>query len=123
MKISEHFHRSEFECKCGCNFDTVDIELNEILETVRHYFMRPVIITSGCRCPNHNYQIGGSENSQHLYGKAADIMVQGVSPREVHDFLCRTFKDKYGFGLYESAYDDRGWNHVDSRSTKARWDG
>lgn len=113
--ISEHFNRSEFACKCGCGFDTVDIELIEILETVRHRFMRPITITSGCRCADHNYKIGGSKDSQHIKARAADFKVQGVEPKEVYEFLCSTFKDKFGFGLYSA------WVHGDSRQAKARW--
>ena len=115
--ISEHFNRSEFACKCGCGFDTVDIELLEILETIRHRFMRPVKINSGCRCQSHNKIVGGTADSQHTKGRAADFVVSGVDAKEVHDFLCTTFKNQYGFGFYGD------WNHVDSRSKKARWQG
>lgn len=115
--ISEHFDRTEFSCQCACGFNTVDIELLEILETVRHYFMQPVKITSGCRCTTHNLKIGGSYDSQHTKGRAADFKVQNTTPQEVHDFLCRTYPDRFGIGLYES------WIHVDSREKKARWKG
>lgn len=114
--ISAHFNRAEFACKCGCGFDTVDIELIEALEVVRQYFMRPVIITSGCRCEQYNYQIGGSPNSYHTKGRAADFKVDGHSARDVHDFLTRVYKDKFGIGLYST------WNHFDTRTgDKARW--
>lgn len=122
MKISAHFDRSEFACQDNCGFDTVDIELIEALETVRQYFMAPVVITSGCRCEKHNLAIGGSYNSQHTKGRAADFKVQGHTPKEVHDFLTKIYQDKYGIGLYERG--DGGWNHLDTRSgSKARWNG
>lgn len=114
-KISPHFDRKEFACSCGCGFDTADVELIEILEQVRQYFMRPVTITSGCRCAEHNNAIGGSANSQHLYGRAADFKVDGHSPFEVYSFLEGLYPNQYGFGLYSS------WVHADSRNTKARW--
>lgn len=113
--ISAHFNRSEFACQCGCGFDTVDVELIETLETVRQYFMSPVTITSGCRCVPHNVKIGGSYDSQHTKGRAADFKVQGKTPQEVHDFLCRTYPNQYGVGIYDS------WIHFDSRTEKARW--
>lgn len=114
-QISEHFKRSEFECQCGCGFNTVDIELIEILETVRHRFMQPIKITSGCRCESHNYKVGGAKDSKHCLGIAADFKIQSIPVREAYDFLCVAFKGKYGFGLYDS------WIHVDSRERKARW--
>jgi uncharacterized protein YcbK (DUF882 family) len=115
MFISEHFNRSEFACQCGCCFDTVDVELLRVLEKVRHHFMRPVIVTSGCRCQNHNKKIGGSENSQHLYGRAADIKVKDVKPEDVYVFLDKHAPNNLGLGLYNS------WVHVDTRNGKARW--
>lgn len=114
-KISHHFKRKEFACKCGCGFDAVDKELLDVLEKVRTRFNQPVTITSGCRCVEHNKDIGGSESSQHVFGKAADIVVKNISPRAVFNFLDKYQPLRYGLGLYE------GWVHVDVRSTKARW--
>lgn len=115
-KISPHFDRSEFACKCGCGFDTVDTELLELLETVRQHFLRPVVVTSGCRCALHNAREGGSKNSQHLYGRAADFYVKDHTPAEVFEFLEELYAGRYGLGLYP------GWVHADSRSNgPARW--
>lgn len=111
--ISEHFKREEFACQCGCGFDTVDCDLLEILEAVREHFDKPVMVTSGCRCPEHNKSVGGAPTSFHIYGRAADIVVKDVWPSEVYAYL-----DNYatpGLGLYS------GWVHVDSRSGRGRW--
>jgi uncharacterized protein YcbK (DUF882 family) len=34
---------------------------------------KPLIITSGFRCPSYNYKIKGAKNSCHTYGSALDI--------------------------------------------------
>ena len=73
--LSEHFSREEMACKCGCGLDTVDAELLSLLEKIRAHFDRPITINSGCRCEAHNRAVGGSKNSQHLIGRAADIVV------------------------------------------------
>ena len=86
-RLSKNFRRNEFACKCGCGFDDVDPELVYILQAVRGYFDQPVTITSACRCPKHNMTAGGSENSQHLLGTAADIVVSGVPSSEVIAYL------------------------------------
>ena len=118
MKVSEHFDRSEFKCKCGkCEFDTVDVKLLEILEDVRTHFKNPVRITSGCRCVTHNKAVGGSLGSKHLMGKASDIVVDKVHENEVYAYLDEKYNDTLGLGLY------KGWVHVDSREHKARWKG
>ena len=114
--ISAHFNRSEFSCECGCGFDTVDTETIRVLEIVRQQFMRPVYITSGCRCADHNYRIGGSQNSQHILGRAVDFKVKDVEPKEVYEFLDKLYPDSLGLGLYSS------WCHMDTRTNSpARW--
>jgi len=115
--LSDNFSRHEFKCRCGCGFDTVDAELIKVLEKLRLILGGPrIVISSGCRCQKHNAEIGGSPNSQHLKGKAADIKVERVHPDMVADCLGDSIPDKYGIGRYI----DR--THIDVRSTKARWD-
>lgn len=42
-----------------------------------------LIINSGKRCPAHNASVGGYANSPHIFGKAADIKVAGMSILEL----------------------------------------
>ena len=114
-KISENFSRSEFECHCGCGFDTVDAELISALELVRSKFKRPIHIISGARCEKHNNEVGGAGKSQHILCKAADFIVKDVSPLRVHEALLSLFPGIYGIGNY------RRWTHLDVRSEMARW--
>lgn len=113
--LSINFNRSEFACKCGCGFETVDSELLKVLETVRSHFNNPVTITSGCRCSLHNSNVGGADNSKHLQGIAADIKVKDVPPESVYNFINKHAPNKYGVGLYDD------WVHIDVRRIKARW--
>jgi len=116
MKVSEHFSRSEFRCKCQtCDFEAVDIELLKVLEDVRKFFNSAITINSACRCTSHNHFVGGSTNSKHLKGIAADIVVKGISPRGVYDYLSNQYKDRYGIGKYAD------FTHIDIRSDKQRW--
>jgi len=114
--ISEHFSRSEFACKCGCGFDTVDTQLLGYLEQIRAHFDRPVRINSGCRCNTHNTHAGGGANSQHLYGRAADIVVDGISPEIITELAIQIGAP--GVGRYST------FTHIDSRShVISRWQG
>lgn len=109
--LAPGYARWEFACKCGCGFDTVDVKLLEILSQIKVHFGNPkVIITSGCRCHRYNYLVGGQEDSQHLLGRAADIIVQGSTLTEIYGYLCSQYLGRFGFGLYPS------FVHVDSRS-------
>jgi len=127
IKLSPHFSRSEFRCKgtdChptiagNCGFDTVDAELLNLLESVRGYFNQPVTITSACRCPIHNEAVGGKANSQHVKGRAADIVVHGIEPDDVADYLEHVMKHG-GIGRYST------FTHVDTRTNDyvAGWSG
>jgi uncharacterized protein YcbK (DUF882 family) len=113
--ISKHFSRHEFECKCGCGFNTVDVELVSVLEDLRQNLGQPVTINSACRCQSHNERVGGGKNSQHLYGRAADIVVRGIDPAEVHNYLKLMYPLSMGLGSYND------FTHLDTRTGKGRW--
>lgn len=115
MKVGKHFSRSEFACKCGCGFDTVDTETIDVLDDLREAFEQPAHINSGCRCPAHNKSEGGTDKSQHVLGRAADVVVNNVNPLTVYAYLDSKYKNKYGIGSYS------GFTHIDTRSYKARW--
>ena len=78
----KHFTRAEFACKCGKYCGGYPTEMKQVVvdaaDRIREHFGRPVIVSSGVRCPQHNADVGGVSNSRHLYGKAMDICVQGV---------------------------------------------
>jgi len=47
--------------------------VDEVLDPLREAYGRPIRVTSGYRCPKLNRLVGGSPNSQHMRGEAADI--------------------------------------------------
>lgn len=74
-----HFKPSEMTCKCGCGLNNTNLRLMQVLEQIRsHFGGKPVIITSGCRCPKHNKAVGGVAGSKHTLGEAADFYIKGV---------------------------------------------
>jgi len=113
--MNKYFARHEFECKCGCGFDSIDAETLEVLMDLRKHFNSPVTINSGCRCDSYNRQIGGSEHSQHKRARACDIKIRFIGPSLVADYLEDKYPDKYGIGRYDS------FTHIDTRQVKARW--
>ena len=114
-KLSPNFSRYEFACKCTCGQDTVDAELLAVLEDIREHFGRAVTINSGNRCKNYNETIGGVKHSQHLTGRAADIVVDGVDSAVVYRYVDKTYPCSLGLGGY------REFTHIDSRNKRARW--
>ena len=112
-----------FACECGCGFDTVDVELLDVLEDLESYFGVKITELHGCRCRQHNETvkekgpdyIPWSSNSQHLYAKAADVKLDGISPFMVYEYLDKKYINKYGLGKYKT------FTHIDVRKLKARW--
>lgn len=115
-RLSPHFTRAEFACKCGCKFASPDPALVAGLQALRDALDKPVIITSGCRCAKHNAAAGGAKGSMHVAGKAADIRVAGMGARELYEAAVRVPQFR-GFGVDLA----RGFVHVDVRDVTARW--
>lgn len=114
-KNVRHFKVKEFACK-HCGEIKIDINLLVKLEELRRAIgNRPIIINSGYRCPTHNKNVGGAKNSQHMYGKAADIRVPNMSPRTLEKFADTVFYNG-GVGMGGATI-----VHVDTRGYKARW--
>ena len=85
-----HFKKSEFACKDGCGFDSINHNLVALLEDIRsHFGGKPLVITSGCRCAKHNAKVGGVQGSRHVLGKASDFYIKGVSTTDLLNY-CRT---------------------------------
>ena len=122
MKLTNNFSMDEFECKCGCimpEFVKKNVqELAENLQVIRDAYGK-IDLTNSYRCKDHNADVGGSVNSQHLKGKAADIKSSDINPEDmaaiVDDLMkCENFK-LGGVGIYNT------FTHVDIRGTRARW--
>ena len=116
-KLSANFRVREFACNDGSDPVFIDTDLVDILQKIRLHFGRAVTINSAYRTPSKNKAVGGETYSQHLYGKAADIKVKGVSPKKVAEYAEKLLPKKGGIGIYST------FTHIDTRSTCARWNG
>jgi len=81
-RIGDFFALHEMASKDGSDEVLVHHALMALLDAVRRVG-RPVTINSGYRSPTHNRTIGGSTNSLHMRGMAADIVVAGTAPADV----------------------------------------
>ena len=109
--LTAHFSRGEFACPDGCGLGledhAPDQALLERLEELRGIVGRPIWVNSGFRCAPKNRAVGGSRNSQHLTGRAADIAIPGVPPLAVA-WLAKSLGFR-GIKAYST------WTHVDTR--------
>lgn len=116
-KLSANFRVKEFACTDGTDPIFIDSELVAVLQKIRSYFGRAVTITSAYRTPPKNKAVGGTAYSQHLYGRAADIKVAGISPQKVAAYAETLIPKSGGIGIYST------FTHIDVRAVKARWNG
>ena len=114
-KLSANFRVQEFACTDGSDPIFIDSELVMILQNIRTHFGRAVTITSAYRTPPKNKACGGTTYSQHLYGKAADIKVSGITPKRVAEYAETLLQGKGGIGIYDT------FTHIDVREKKSRW--
>ena len=121
-----YFTRAEFRCPCGkCGGFPVEPEeiTVRVVDEIRHRAGTPITIVdsggSGIRCPEHNAEVGGVPNSEHLYGRAADLHSR-LAPAELRriaeEVTAELIPGRGGIGLYN-------WGiHVDT-GKYSRWNG
>lgn len=117
VKLSANFKVSEFACKDGSDTVFISLYLVWVLQQIRDHFGKPVIITSAYRNDAYNKKVGGAKYSQHKYGMAADIYINGVSPATIAAYVETIMPNTGGIGIYSS------FVHVDVRTARARWNG
>jgi uncharacterized protein YcbK (DUF882 family) len=118
-RLSPHFRVREFHSKHDpSDLVKVDEKLLTLLENIRNHTGKPVHINSGYRSPEYNATLkNASPRSQHCNGKAADIWVEGVTPKQIADIAECYLGSSGGIGIYKT------FTHVDVRTSCARWKG
>ena len=136
MKLSDNFSLYEFtrsQTATRHNIENVPSDTQifnlrnlcvNVLQPVRDYFMKPMIISSGFRCVELNIKIGGSISSQHVQGQAADIEVLEVSNLELSDWIHNNLKyDQLILEFHNPEKDPHsGWVHVSYRTEENRYE-
>lgn len=124
MKLTTNFSKSEFESKDGAEMPSDVLEnvkvVAEQLQVLRDVLNIPIKINSAYRSPLHNKKIGGVRNSQHITGKAVDIVAKGITTNylafKINELIIKGKMLEGGVGIYDT------FVHYDIRGTKARWD-
>lgn len=117
VKLSKNFIVKEFACSDGTDTVFISLALVNLLQKIRDHFGKAVIINSAYRTEAHNKAIGGATYSQHKYGLAADIHINGVTPKEIAAYVETLLPSSGGIGIYKS------FVHIDVRRVKSRWNG
>ena len=130
MKVSKDFLLGEFvppeilERYPDKGIWFIDPKIIAIAQFMRDRYHLPIIINdylskgnyinSGFRVPSEEV---GAVLSQHRFGRAMDIKIQGMFPEEVRADIKRNWELFRGVGLTTIEADTPTWTHLDCRYT------
>ena len=122
-QLTTNFHIREFKCKDGTKVpdDLLDNvkQLADNLQVIRDTIGCRLSINSAYRHKSYNDKVGGSPKSQHLRAKAADLVSDKHTPKQLKAIIEKLIKngkiEEGGLGLYPS------FVHYDIRGFKSRW--
>lgn len=152
-RLSTHFRTSDFLCTLRGDWPqymALDLnlvwKLEALLEEVRTCYpaARSIHVISGFRTPAYNSAIGNeTDTSLHIYGKAADVWVEGWPSNNLMDDIDRNKRiDVYdgeflvsltrgleargevpvgGASAYRWTESHGPYVHIDTRGSAARW--
>lgn len=116
MKLTKNFSLSEM-IKTNTGFDNTPnkeqicrlrVLCEKIMQPLRNWYGKPIIITSGFRNGKVNNAVGGVYGSQHTMGEACDFSGGNRSiNKKLHDYI----KDNLEFDQLINEYDYQ-WIHV-----------
>ena len=89
--------------------------LGILLQDIRDIIGKPMTISSGVRCPELNKKVGGTADSRHQKGLAADIQVKGMSAMEVFDAIRKAKLPLLQKAIIEGVK-GKEWVHIQART-------
>jgi len=73
--VSGHFTATELRCRCGCGMQPAADFMAKV-ERLREAWGKPMVVTSGARCPKWNAVVSKTgEAGPHTTGRAIDFAV------------------------------------------------
>lgn len=108
LNLSENFKVKEFKSRTNTTV-FVDFEIVRILQGIRDYLGVPINVNSGYRTQAHNTSVGGSTNSAHLIGCAADISCKLPAIE-----IAKAAYKLYGKGIAIGLHTNENYVHIDT---------
>lgn len=92
--------------------------VDNVLDPLRTMWGKPLIVSSGYRCPALNKAVGGSKTSQHMSGQAADIDAGTRADNKALFHVLINSKLPFDQLIFEKGDIDEGpdWLHISYKS-------
>lgn len=116
MRFTKHFSLEEMT-KTSTGIQNIPDEeqicrmrvlCEKVLQPLRDWYNKPIIVTSGFRSYKVNKKVGGVASSQHTFGEAVDIT---GGNKEVNKLLYDYIKENLEFDQLINEY-NYSWIHV-----------
>lgn len=112
------FSQMATDCKLDNTPDALTTEnlkllCEHILQPVREHYGKPVKVNSGYRSAEVNSLVRGTSVSDHVFGCAADIEVQGITNVDLASWIKENLKfSQCILEFYTPGQPSSGWVHV-----------
>ena len=98
-QIAKNFKVKEFKSRT-CPVVFLSDEILTVVQSIRTHLDVPINVNSGYRSAEHNNSVGGSKNSAHLIGCAADISSNKVSALQIAKAAQKLYGKTIAIGLH-----------------------
>ena len=88
-------------------YDNLLLLIINVLQPLRNFIQKPIIITSGYRSQLLNQKVGGVDTSQHCKGQAADFIIKDMS---IHAIIEAVNKSGIEYDQLINEYNQ--WVHI-----------
>lgn len=78
--LAQNFKLSEYQSKDGADLVLVYPDTVALAQRMRNRLGESILINSAYRSPAHNKAVGGVSNSQHVFGRAMDLVIPSRTP-------------------------------------------
>lgn len=94
--------------------------ITNVLNPVREIYGKPILISSGYRCPALNAAVGGAANSQHTTGQAADLVPANSKGSLEQIFAACVAVGNFDQLIIEQNRNGQRWVHVSYAPERSR---
>lgn len=129
MQLTPHFSLEELTVTSHKKYQELNLSdakanigkmyfLAGFCEAIREIIGRPMIISSGYRCPELNKAVGGTLFSQHQLAEAVDFTCKTLQPKTLFDRIRKSGLKYEQLILEQNKDGSKKWVHVSIGSRK-----
>lgn len=109
IQLTKNFKVGEFHSRNN-HVILIEPELLQKLQAIRDKVAAPINLNSGFRTQSHNTACGGSYNSAHMWGCAADIWTPVMKAKDLAHIIFEMYGEEVAIGLHN----DDNYVHIDT---------